>query len=127
LKIGEKMKRILSFVLVLCQISSVENGQEILLKALEAGVILLIFKVAMPHLISSVAGKVNYDESRFYQFITKKWGGKAIKTPDVKPDVDPDMKPDTDPNVENGGYTDVYKGQQYKGNRNQDLDFTGRK
>lgn len=76
-----------------------DKGLEILSKALEAGVMFLIFEVAMPRLMTSIGGKINFDESRFYQFITKKWGGKSIKTPNVKPDIDPDIKPDTDLHV----------------------------
>ena len=78
---------------------SVENGSDILRKAVEAGVMFLIFEVAMPRLISSVSAKVNFDESGFYKFVTKKWGGKTIKTPSVKPDTDPDLNPDADPDT----------------------------
>ena len=78
---------------------SVENGSDILRKAVEAGVMFLIFEVAMPRLISSVSAKVNFDESGFYKFVTKKWGGKTIKTPPVKPDTDPDLNPDADPDT----------------------------
>jgi hypothetical protein len=84
-----------------------DTGWDIISKALEAGAMFLIFEVAMPRLMVSVAGKVNYDESRFYQFITKKWGNKKIKTPDVKPDIDPDVKPDIDPDVKQDTDPDV--------------------
>lgn len=78
---------------------SVENGSDILRKAVEAGAMFLIFEVAMPRLISSVSAKINFDESRFYKFVTKKWGGKTIKTPPVKPDAYPDLNPDADPDT----------------------------
>ncbi len=78
---------------------SVENGSDILRKAVEAGAMFLIFEVAMPRLISSVSAKINFDESGFYKFVTKKWGGKTIKTPPVKPDTDPDLNPDADPDT----------------------------
>ena len=78
---------------------SVENGSDILRKAVEAGAMFLIFEVAMPRLISSVSAKINFDESGFYKFVTKKWGGKTIKTPPVKPDAYPDLNPDADPDT----------------------------
>lgn len=78
---------------------SVENGSDILRKAVEAGAMFLIFEVAMPRLISSVSAKINFDESGFYKFVTKKWGGKTIKTPPAKPDTDPDLNPDADPDT----------------------------
>ncbi|CDA29183.1 transglutaminase domain-containing protein [Eubacterium sp. CAG:156] len=78
---------------------SVENGSDILRKAVEAGAMFLIFEVAMPRLISSVSAKINFDESGFYKFVTKKWGGKTIKTPPAKPDTDPDLNSDADPDT----------------------------
>lgn len=78
---------------------SVENGSDILQKAVEAGTMFLIFEVAMPRLISSVSAKINFDESGFYKFVTKKWGGKTIKTPPAKPDTDPDLNSDADPDT----------------------------
>lgn len=78
---------------------SVENGSDILRKAVEAGAMFLIFEVAMPRLISSVSAKINFDESGFYKFVTKKWGGKTIKTPPAKPDTDPDLNPDAYPDT----------------------------
>lgn len=78
---------------------SVENGSDILRKAVEAGAMFLIFEVAMPRLISSVSAKINFDESGFYKFVTKKWGGKTIKTPPAKPETDPDLNPDADPDT----------------------------
>ena len=78
---------------------SVENGSDILRKAVEAGAMFLIFEVAMPRLISSVSAKINFDESWFYKFVTKKWGGKTIKTPPAKPDTDPDLNSDADPDT----------------------------
>ena len=53
---------------------SVENGQEILWKALEAGAMVLIFEVALPRLMASVATKFNVNETKLYEYITKKWG-----------------------------------------------------
>lgn len=80
-----------------------EKGRDIILKALEAGAMVLIFEVVLPRLMSSVAGRFKFDESRLYNFIKKKWGGKEIKTPTTKPgidpDIDPDPKPDIDPDV----------------------------
>lgn len=78
---------------------SVNNGSDILRKAVEAGAMFLIFEVAMPRLISSVSAKINFDESGFYKFVTKKWGGKTIKTPPAKPDTDPDLNSDADPDT----------------------------
>lgn len=78
---------------------SVENGSDILRKAVEAGAMFLIFEVAMPRLISSVSAKINFDESGFYKFVTKKWGGKTIKTPPAKPDTDLDLNSDADPDT----------------------------
>ncbi len=39
---------------------SVENGKEILWKALEAGVMVLLFEVALPRLMASVATKFKF-------------------------------------------------------------------
>ncbi len=37
-------------------------------------IILLIFNVALPRLIASVATKFKFDETRFYEYITKNGG-----------------------------------------------------
>ena len=79
---------------------SVENGQEILWKALEAGAMVLIFEVALPRLMASVSTKFNVNETKLYEYVTKKWGGKKIKTPDTKPGIDPDVDPDPKPGID---------------------------
>ena len=89
-----------------------QTGREILGKALEATVMLLIFEHALPKIMKNI----KYDESGFFRFISKKYGGKTIleigddvkppkpgredpKDPDVNPEnpkVDP-KDPDVDP------------------------------
>ncbi len=96
-----------------------QTGREILGKALEATVMLLIFEHALPKIMKNI----KYDESGFFRFISKKYGGKTIleigddvnppkpgredpKDPDMNPEnpkVDPEKPGENKPGGEDSG------------------------
>lgn len=55
---------------------SIEGGMKIIKEGFEAGVLFLIFEVAMPKLLQGVVAK--FESTKFFEFISKKWGGKTI-------------------------------------------------
>lgn len=70
-----------------------QTGREILGKALEATVMLLIFEHALPKIMKNI----KYDESGFFRFISKKYGGKTIL--EIGDDVNPPKPGREDPKV----------------------------
>ena len=68
-----------------------QTGREILGKALEATVMLLIFEHALPKIMKNI----KYDESGFFRFISKKYGGKTIL--EIGDDVNPPKPGREDP------------------------------
>lgn len=119
-----------------------QTGWEILGKALEATVMLLIFEHALPKIMKNI----KYDESGFFRFISKKYGGKTIleigddvnppkpgredpKYPDVNPEnpkvdpKDPDVNSEKPGEIKPGGEDSGSGGDSGTGGNNTIDDY----
>ncbi len=84
---------------------NMEAAKNIFEEAYELGKIMLIFEYLIPNLMGPMIAKSGFRETKLYEFITRKYGGKDIEFPDIvdpgKPNDPFDGEKPNDPNNHN--------------------------